>query len=86
MSMLTRQQLCAELAISESTVRRLERDGLPCTPVGARTKRYDLTEVSHWLRGRVTEAAAPRCSQERAGQEFLDGARKIKLRVYPGKP
>jgi len=29
---LTRQQLCAALQISESTVRRLELDGLPYTP------------------------------------------------------
>ncbi len=37
---LTRQELCAKLRISESTVRRLELDGLPCTPVG-RSKRYE---------------------------------------------
>ena len=44
MSELTRQQLCAALGISESTVRRLEQDGLPFTPVGVRSKRYDLAE------------------------------------------
>lgn len=33
MSDLTRQQLCAALQISESTVRRLELDGLPYTLV-----------------------------------------------------
>lgn len=31
---LSRQQLCAALGISESTVRRLELQGLPYTPVG----------------------------------------------------
>lgn len=36
MTQLTRQQLCAELAISESTIRRLELDGLPYTPVWER--------------------------------------------------
>lgn len=43
MTDLTRQQLCAALQVSESTIRRLELDGLPCTPVG-RGKRYDLAE------------------------------------------
>lgn len=47
---LTRQQLCAALGISESTVRRLELLGLPFTPVGLRAKRYDLGECKHWLR------------------------------------
>ena len=50
MSELTRQQLCAALGISESTVRRLEQDGLPFTPVGVRSKRYDLAECKAWLR------------------------------------
>ena len=49
---LTRQQLCAALAVSESTVRRWELDGLPCTPIGARGKRYHLVECQQWLRGR----------------------------------
>ena len=47
---LTRQQLCAALTISESTVRRLEIDGMPYTPVGIRAKRYDLDECKQWLR------------------------------------
>ena len=33
---LTRQQLCASLGICESTVRRMELDGLPYTPVESR--------------------------------------------------
>lgn len=41
MSALTRQQLCAAINISESTVRRLEADGLPYMAVGARTHRYE---------------------------------------------
>lgn len=49
MSDLTRQQLCAALQISESTVRRLELDGLPFTPA-RKSKRYDLAEVKRWLR------------------------------------
>ncbi len=46
---LTRQQLCAALTISESTVRRLELDGMPYTPIGVRGKRYDLDECKRWL-------------------------------------
>ena len=46
---ITRQQLCAALGISESTVYRLEQDGLPFTPVGRKAKRYNLTEVKTWL-------------------------------------
>ena len=49
MTDLTRQQLCASLGISESTVRRLELAGLPYTPVGRRAKRYNLPEVKAWL-------------------------------------
>lgn len=47
---ITRQQLCAQLGISESTVYRLEQDGLPFTTVGRKAKRYNLTEVKTWLR------------------------------------
>lgn len=49
MSDLTRQQLCAELAVSDSTVRRLQAEGLPHTMVRNRP-RYDLAEVKRWLR------------------------------------
>lgn len=35
MNDLTRQQLCAALGISESTVRRLELNGLPCEGKGS---------------------------------------------------
>ena len=49
---ITRQQLCASLSVSESTVWRWERDGLPYTMIGARSKRYDLAEIKIWLKGR----------------------------------
>ena len=50
MSDVSRQQLCAALGISESTVRRLELVGLPYTPIGTRGKRYNIAEVKNWLR------------------------------------
>lgn len=53
---LTRQQICAALGVSESTIRRLKHAGLPYTSVGVRTKRYDLAECKVWLR---TEHVAP---------------------------
>ena len=45
---LTRQQLCAKLQTSESTIRRMEHDGMPFIPVGKRGKRYNLAEVLEW--------------------------------------
>lgn len=86
---LTRQQLCATLGVSESTVRRLELDGLPFTPVGVRAKRYDLAEVKHWLKthqpcqpGKTKKAAGTSalCS---AASEFTVSCRKAQLRVMP---
>ena len=86
---LTRQQLCAELGISESTVRRLEHLGLPYTPVGLRAKRYDIAEVKKWLRenqpcqsGQIKQAGCTSVSWS-AAKEFTDACRKVQLRVMP---
>lgn len=88
MSELNRQQLCAALGISESTVRRLELNGLPCTPVGSRSKRYNLEECKAWLRAnpvQPTRAAVPTQSTEmkRAEREFIERCKNVKLRVRP---
>jgi hypothetical protein len=88
MSDLTRQQLCAELGISESTVRRLEIGGLPYTPVGIRAKRYNLAEVKAWLRGNQcqygpTKPAASTSGSWSTGSEFTDACRRLHLRVMP---
>jgi hypothetical protein len=90
MSEQTRQQLCAELGISESTVRRLELDGLPFTPVGRRTKRYNLAEVKTWLREHQFLAgsmnrAAPASASLSSANAFTDAYRKVQLRVMPSK-
>ncbi len=45
---LTRQQLCAKLQTSESTIRRMEQEGMPFIHVGKRGKRYNLVEVLEW--------------------------------------
>lgn len=84
MTMLTRQQFCAALAISESTVRRLELDGLPCTPVGKRSKRYDLEECKLWLRSHgPIQRSAPVSAPWPGANEFTESFRKARLRVYP---
>jgi hypothetical protein len=87
MTDLTRQQLCAALQISESTVRRLELDGLPFTPA-RKSKRYDLAEVKRWLRenqcqrGQTKTAAAtqPSCS---TGADYTASSQSVRRRVMP---
>jgi hypothetical protein len=86
---LTRQQFCAALNISESTVRRLELAGLPFTQVGIRAKRYNLAECKGWLRenqgclsGQTSKAAAMSASRS-MGSAFTDACRKVHLRVMP---
>lgn len=89
MSQLTRQQLCAALTISESTVRRLERDGMPYTPVGVRAKRYDLDECKAWLRENQpcqsgpTRKDAGTSALWSTGAEFTASCRRTQLRVLP---
>lgn len=87
----TRQQLCAALGISESTVRRLEAVGLPYTPVGAKSKRYNLAECKAWLKmnqnrlcqSQQTPAAKSISTLWSAANAFTDASRKVQLRVMP---
>lgn len=91
MTDLTRQELCVQLKISESTVRRLEQDGLPCTPVG-RSKRYDLAECKLWLRnnqpskkcqsGSTNKGADTSGSWSRAA-EYIESSKQVRRRVMP---
>lgn len=88
MTELTRQQLCAAMGISESTVRRLELSGLPCTPVGIRSKRYSLEECKAWLRSNPVQPARAimpmhSVSLQRNGREFMESCKNVKLRVMP---
>ena len=88
MPLVTRQQLCVDLAISESTVRRLELLGLPCVPVGLRAKRYDVAEVKTWLKGAQcqfgqTQRAASTSASWSAASEYTAACRKVQLRVMP---
>ena len=89
LSELNRQQLCAALGVSESTIRRLEQDGLPYTPVGKRSKRYDLAECKKWLKEHqqcpsgTTKTAASTSGSWSPGKEFTESCRKVQLRVMP---
>jgi hypothetical protein len=82
MDMLNKQQLCAGLGVSESTVRRLEQQGLPFTPVGVRSHRYDLEECKIWLReyfggGPIVVARQRREPESKAAKEFIEACRKV---------
>ena len=88
---LTRQQLCAALGNSESTVRRLEAVGLPFTPVGAKSKRYNLAECKAWLKTNQsklcqspqTPPAKSTSTLWSAAQGFTAACRKAQVRVTP---
>lgn len=86
--MLNRQEICAALGVSESTIRRLELAGLPFTPVGARSKRYDLVECKVWLRANPPgqqQQRTPTEPQWGASPEFTASCKKVKLRVMPSE-
>jgi hypothetical protein len=88
---LNRQQICATLGVSESTIRRLEHQGLPFTPVGVRSHRYNLDECKTWLRTQyapgVDPPALPRRQREiwKMSKEFSDLCKNVKLRVRPSE-
>jgi predicted DNA-binding transcriptional regulator AlpA len=88
MSELTRQQLCAALGVSESSIYRAEQDGLPYTPIGKRTKRYDLDECKRWFRGRLCQSGQTRqdvgtSASWSTGAAFTESCRRVHLRVMP---
>lgn len=88
MNELNRQQICAALGVSESTVRRLEQTGLPYTPVGARSKRYDLAECKRWLKENEcqfgkTQKAANMSGSWSGVKEFTESFQSARLRVMP---
>lgn len=85
---LTRQQFCAAMQVSESTVRRWELDGLPYTPIGHRGKRYDIAECKRWLRSTkcqdgLTPKAFDTLPSKSTRNEFTEGYRRAVLRVMP---
>jgi hypothetical protein len=87
MTELNRQQICAELGVSESTIRRLEQLGLPFTPVGKRSKRNDLAGCKAWLRANYGEHGAIPAPTGPAvwkpSDEYMKAVAKVKLRTKP---
>lgn len=88
MTELTRQQICAALGVSESTIRRLEQDGLPFTPVGIRAKRYNLAECKTWLKANQCQSGKTKVAVNTSGlwsaaSAFTESYRKVQLRVMP---
>ncbi len=87
MTEMNRQQICAALGVSESTIRRLEQLGLPYTPVGVRSHRYDLGECKTWLKANPpgATAAVPRAPAWAPSSELSNFPRKRPLRVMPSE-
>jgi phage terminase Nu1 subunit (DNA packaging protein) len=88
MSELNRQQICAALGVSESTIRRLEHTGLPFTPVGPRSKRYDLAECKRWLKENQCHSGQTKpvvgiSGSWSAAKEYIASSRQARLRVTP---
>lgn len=60
MSELTRQQLCAALSVSESTLQRFEREGMPFKAVPwSKRKTYNEVQCRVWLNQRNPGRVAP---------------------------
>lgn len=89
---LNRQQICAALGVSESTIRRLEHAGLPFTPVGVRSHRYNLEECKTWLKTQYVPSSTPPVlvggSRDilKRSKDFEAAYKNVKLRVYPSMP
>lgn len=87
--MLTPAKLAAALDISERQVHRLTSAGMPCVPVGARGKRYDLEECKNWLKDNHTclsnqqKPEAGRSVSASAVNAFTAAYRRAHLRVKP---
>lgn len=83
MGELNRQEICAALGVSESTIRCLEQQGLPYTPVGKRSHRYDLAECKAWLKENPPGEEPPRAAPWRPSAEFIEAARRQRRRIEP---
>ena len=89
MSDLNRQDFCAAMQVSDSTVARWLREGLPYTPVGIRAKRFNLDECKRWLRARECQTGSTKKDDDTLKSRsiadvFTDASRRVHLRVMPG--
>lgn len=53
-NILTRKELATNLGVTERTIRRWEKSGLPYLSV-SRIKRYDYKAVLQWMLNKATE-------------------------------
>lgn len=54
-NLLSKQQLSEHLQVSVTTIDRWRKQGLPCTRVGVKLIRFDLSEVNEWLEKRAAD-------------------------------
>lgn len=54
---MTRQQLARHMQVSERTVDRWTKEGMPHKLWGARTKRFRASEAVEWASQRIKEAS-----------------------------
>jgi len=52
MALITTKQLQKELQVSEVTLWKYRKQGMPYKPLGARLVRYELLDVLEWLASR----------------------------------
>lgn len=91
--MLTPAELAAYLSISVRQVQRLRAAGMPATPVGARSIRYDHAQCMAWLQANQdslchtasTPAADLRSLSASAARDYTDACRRAQLRVTPSE-
>ena len=83
MTEVSRQQFCAAICTSGSSVRSLDRLGMPFLAVGARMKRYNLDECKACLRGHFGGSHEPLPVVEYVAPLTPPRKKPRKLRVYP---
>lgn len=91
-ALLTLAELAAAMRVSTRHLERCVAAGMPCVPVGARAKRYDMAACLNWM---AAQAPEPSCrSSQRpkaattslsasAGAAYTDAYRQAHLRVMP---
>ena len=79
MSDLTRQQLCAELSVSESTLKKLEKAGMPFKSSSWTNRHtYDLVKCSMWIRANKPGSRAQADDPIRLPRNFYSGNARAK--------
>lgn len=80
---ITRQELGGLLSMSESKIKSLEKQGMPCIqPEGSRRKLYNLREVKLWL-GRVDREKAAALTDGMLRNFYGANARAKSLKRMP---